>query len=61
LILAAFRTLISRGAGGKTIVFGILERGGKGSGKIVKDVSSETSIQETVTKVRRGSIVYTDK
>jgi transposase len=50
-----------RGAGGKTIVFGILERGGKVSVKIVKDVSSETLIQETVTKVRRGSIVYTDK
>jgi transposase len=50
-----------RGAGGKMIVFGILERGGKVSVKIVKDVSSETLIQETVTKVRRGSIVYTDK
>jgi len=50
-----------RGAGGKTIVFGILERGGKVSVKIVKDVSAETLIQETVTKVRRGSIVYTDK
>jgi transposase len=50
-----------RGAGGKTIVFGILERGGRVSVKIVKDVSSETLIQETVTKVRRESIVYTDK
>jgi len=50
-----------RGAGGKTIVFGILERGGKVSVKIVKDVSAETLVRETVTKVRRGSIVYTDK
>jgi len=50
-----------RGAGGKTIVFGILERGGKVSVKIVKDVSAETLIQEKVTKVRRGSVVYTDK
>ena len=50
-----------RGAGGKTIVFGILERGGKVSVKIVKDVSSETLVRETVTKVRHGSIVYTDK
>jgi transposase len=50
-----------RGAGGKTIVFGILKRGGKVSVKIVKDVSSETLVNETVTKVRRGSIVYTDK
>jgi transposase len=43
-----------RGASGKTIVFGILERGGKVSVNIVKDVSSEALIQETVTKVRRG-------
>jgi transposase len=50
-----------RGAGGKTIVFGILERGGKVSVKIVKDVSAETLIHGTVTKVRRGSVVYTDK
>jgi len=50
-----------RGAGGKTIVFGILERGGKVSVQIVKDVSSETLVRETVTKVRRISIVYTDK
>ncbi len=50
-----------RGAGGKTIVFGILERGGRVSVNIIKDVSSETLIHETVTKVRRGSIVYTDK
>ena len=50
-----------RGAGGKTIVFGILERGGKVAVNIIKDVSAETLINETVTKVRRGSIVYTDK
>ena len=50
-----------RGAGGKTIVFGILERGGKVAVNIVKDVSADTLIKETVTKVRRGSIVYTDK
>ena len=50
-----------RGAGGKTIVFGILERGGKVAVNIIKDVSAETLIKETVTKVRRGSIVYTDK
>ena len=50
-----------RGAAGKTIVFGILERGGKVSVNIVKDASAETLIHETVTKVRRRSIVYTDK
>jgi len=50
-----------RGAAGKAIVFGILERGGKVSVKIVKNVTAETLMKETVKKVRRGSIVYTDK
>ena len=52
---------IGRCAGEMTIVFGILERRGKVAVNIVKDVSAETLIHETVTKVRRGSIVYTDK
>lgn len=50
-----------RGAGNKVIVFGILERKGKVSVDIVPDVSAETLLQSTVKKVRRGSIVYTDK
>jgi transposase len=50
-----------RGAAGKTIVFGILERGGKVSVEIVKNVTAETLMKETMKKVRRGSIVYTDK
>ena len=50
-----------RGAAGKTIVFGILERGGKVSVEIVKNVTADTLMSETVKKVRRGSIVYTDK
>jgi len=50
-----------RGAGGKTIVYGILERGGKVSVSIVRDVSGESLLNETIKKVRRGSIVYTDK
>jgi len=50
-----------RGAAGKTIVFGILERGGKVSVEIVKNVTAVTLMSETVKKVRRGSIVYTDK
>ena len=50
-----------RGAAGKTIVFGILERGGKVSVETVKNVTAETLMSETVKKVRRGSIVYTDK
>ena len=50
-----------RGASHKTIVFGILERGGKVSVSIVTDVKAESLMSETVRKVRRGSIVYTDK
>lgn len=50
-----------RGARNKTIVFGILERGGKVSVSIVQNVSADTLMNETVKKVRRGSIVYTDK
>jgi len=50
-----------RGAGGKTIIYGVLERGGKVSVSIVQDVSGESRMTETVKRVRRGSIVYTDK
>jgi transposase len=50
-----------RGSGNKSIVFGILEREGLVHISIVKDVSADTLINETVKKVRRGSIVYTDK
>ena len=50
-----------RGSQNKSIVFGILERRGKVSISIVKDVSAETLLNETVRKVRRGSIVYTDR
>lgn len=50
-----------RGAGHKTIVFGILERGGKVTVSIIPNASADSLIHETVKKVRRGSIVYTDK
>jgi transposase len=50
-----------RGARNKTIVFGILERDGKVSVSIITDASAESLMQETVKKVRRGSLVYTDK
>ena len=50
-----------RGSKNKTIVFGILERNGKVHVNIVKDVSAKSLMNETVKKVRRGSIVYTDK
>jgi len=41
--------------------FGILERDGKVSVSIVIDVKAESLMNETVKKVRRGSIVYTNK
>lgn len=50
-----------RGSINKTIVFGILERKGHVSVSIVNDVSADSLMNETVKKVRRGSIVYTDK
>jgi transposase len=28
---------------------------------MVKDVSAETLLRETIRKVRRGSLIYTDK
>jgi len=50
-----------RGAAGKIPVFGILERDGKVSVEVVPNVRAETLLALTVKKVRRGSIVYTDK
>ncbi len=50
-----------RGARNKTIVFGILERNGKVHVEIVKNVKAKTLLASTIKKVRKGSIVYTDK
>ncbi len=50
-----------RGAAGKVPVFGILERDGLVHVNVVPDVTAETLLGLTVKKVRRGSIVYTDK
>jgi transposase len=50
-----------RGAAGKIPVFGILERGGKAFISVVPDVTAKTLKGITIKKVRRGSIVYTDK
>jgi len=49
-----------RGAEGKIPVFGILERQGKVKVEVVKDVSCEL-LRETIKKVKRGSLIYTDK
>lgn len=50
-----------RGAAGKVIVFGILERDGPVHVDVVSNVTAETLLGLTVKKVRRGSLVYTDK
>ncbi|GIU72453.1 MAG: DDE transposase [Candidatus Nitrosocaldaceae archaeon] len=51
-----------RGRGNNKIpVFGILERNGKVKVEIVNDVKAETLLRETIKKVKRGSIIYTDK
>ena len=50
-----------RGAAGKVPVFGILERQGQVKVEVVKDVTAETLLTETIKTVRRGSIVYTDQ
>ena len=50
-----------RGAAGKVPVFGILERNGHVQVEVVPNVKAETVLNLTIKKVRRGSIVYTDK
>jgi transposase len=50
-----------RGAAGKVPVFGILERDGQVHVSVVADVSAATLLRLTVKKVRRGSVVYTDR
>lgn len=50
-----------RGAANKIPVFGILERGGKVRVEVVEDVKGDTLLNLTLKKVKRGSLVYTDK
>ncbi len=49
-----------RGAAGKTVVFGLLKRGGKVFTMAVKDTKSDTLIPIIACKVQPDSIVYTD-
>ena len=49
-----------RGAKGKTIVFGLLKRGGKVYTQIVPDVSRTTLMQVIDGKVNKNAIMYTD-
>lgn len=50
-----------RGSENKVPVFGILEREGKVQVEVVEDVKSETLLELTIKKVKRGSLIYTDK
>lgn len=50
-----------RAAKNKQIVFGVLERKGRVSIEIVKNVKAKTLLKQTVKKVRLGSMIYTDK
>jgi len=50
-----------RGAAGKIPVFGILERGGKVRVEVVQNVTGETLLTMAIRKVKRGSLIYTDK
>lgn len=49
-----------RGAGGKSIVFGLLERDGRVYTKVVESVSAETLMQHIQAHTRKGSVYYTD-
>ena len=53
------RGVRGRGARGKTIVFGLLKRGGKVYTRIVPDVTRGTSMQAIEGKVSRDSIMCT--
>jgi transposase len=50
-----------RGAAGKIPVFGILERGGNVRVDVVQNVTGETLLTMAIKKVKRGSLIYTDK
>jgi transposase len=50
-----------RGAVGKIPVFGILERGGKVRVEVVQNVTGETLLTMAIKKVKRGSLIYSDK
>ena len=52
---------VGRGAKNKIPVFGILERKGKVKVEIVRDVTAESLLKSTIKKVKRGSLIYTDK
>ena len=49
-----------RGAAGKSVVFGLLERDGRVYTKVVENVSAETLMTHIRANARKGSVYYTD-
>ena len=49
------------GAAGNVPVFGILERGGKVTVEVVPDVKGDTLLELAIKKVKRGSLISTDR
>jgi transposase len=52
--------LRGRGAAGKSIVFGLLERDGRVYTKVVEDVTAETLMTHIEQHTRKGSVYFTD-
>ena len=49
-----------RGAAGKSVVFGLLERDGKVYTKVVQSVTAEELMRHIKARTRKGSVYYTD-
>lgn len=49
-----------RGAGGKSVVFGLLERDGTVYTKVVESVTAEELMRHIKARTRKGSVYYTD-
>ena len=49
-----------RGAAGKSVVFGLLERDGRVYTKVVENVAADTLMTYIRAKTRKGSVYYTD-
>ena len=49
-----------RGAAGKSVVFGLLERDGKVYTKVVQSVTAEELMRHIKSHTRKGSVYYTD-
>jgi transposase len=49
-----------RGAAGKSVVFGLLERDGRVYTKVVENVSAATLMEHIKARTRKGSVYFTD-